>query len=115
MRRSTLASDADDVTFERRNSEVRECAGMSLEPRGREPSVVRCQLEASNNSFVAALGYRAFRMACRHPGNSPLRVGEDIWEPLGRDAEHPHGLIRGVREGVQPVPALREVDDVAGC
>src|SRR5258707_14640633 len=114
MRRSTLASDGDDVTFERRNSDVRECAGMSLERRGREPSVVRCQLEASDNSFVAALAYRAFRMACRHPGNSPLRVGDDIWEPLGRDAKHPHRLIPGVREGVQAVPTFREVDDVAG-
>jgi hypothetical protein len=78
------------------------------------PAGVRGQLEASDDSFVAVLGYRAFRMACRHPGNSPLRVGDDIWEPLGRDAKHPHRLIRGVREGVQPVPAFREVDDVAG-
>jgi hypothetical protein len=36
---------------------------MSLEPRRREPSVVRCQLEASDNSFVTALGYRAFRLS----------------------------------------------------
>jgi hypothetical protein len=33
MRRSTLASDADDVTFERRSSDVPQCSGMSLEPR----------------------------------------------------------------------------------
>jgi len=77
-------------------------------------SVVRCQLEASDDSLVAALGYRALRMACRDPGNSLLRVGDYIWEPLGRDAKHPHRLIRGVRERVQPVWTFREVDDVAG-
>jgi hypothetical protein len=83
------------------------------EPRAACPgtsSVVRCQLEASDDSFVAALGYRAFRMACRDPRNSPLGIGDDIREPLGRNAAH--RLIRGVREGVQPVPAFREVDDV---
>jgi hypothetical protein len=86
---------------------------MSLEPCGQELSVARYQLETSDDSFVAALGYRALRMACRHPGNSPLRVGDYIWEPLGRDAKHPHRRIRWVRERVQPAGAFREVDDVA--
>jgi hypothetical protein len=58
----------------------RECAGMSAEPVV-GVRVVRCQLEASDDSLVAALVYRAFRTACRHPGNSALRVGDDIREP----------------------------------
>src|SRR4029079_41406 len=77
-------------------------------------SFVGWQLEAGDDSPVAALAYRALGMPCRHPGNSALGVGDDIREPLGRDADHPHRLVPGVRKRVQPVRALREVDDVAG-
>jgi hypothetical protein len=51
-------------------------------------------------------------MARGHPGNALLRVGDDIWEPLGRDPEQSHRLIRRVRERVQPFRAFGKVDDV---
>jgi hypothetical protein len=37
-----------------------------------------CQLEASDDSFVAVLGYSALGMTRCHPRNALLRVGDDI-------------------------------------
>src|SRR4029453_6637624 len=48
-----------------------------------------------------------------NPSNAPLRVGKDVREPLGRDAEHPHRLGRRVREVVQAVWAFGGGDDVS--
>src|SRR5712691_1943428 len=56
MRRSTLASDADDVTFERRNSEVRECSGMFPEARLAKSQAMRRGLGLVTLSVLAFLG-----------------------------------------------------------
>src|SRR5262249_39685052 len=70
--------------------------------------------KAGDDSFVSALWYRALGMACGDPRNAALRVDKDVREPLGRDAEHPRRLGSRIRERVQAVPTLGEVDDISG-
>jgi hypothetical protein len=79
----------------------------------RDSLVVR-QLEARDDAVVPALGHRPLGMARGDPRDAPLGIGDDVGEPLRRDAEDSRRLRRRVRERVQAVRALGEVDGVPG-
>ena len=60
-----------------------ECSGMS--PDGGESLAVR-QIEAGDDSFVAALWHSALWMARSHPGDALFGVGDHVREAFARDA-----------------------------
>jgi hypothetical protein len=57
-------------------------------------------LEASDDAGVSAFRHRSLGMARRDPSDAALRIGDDIGEALGRDAEYPSRLICRIREVV---------------